>query len=211
MEDKLRDLLEKIKEMEQELLLEIQKKEKEFLYEVREKRVIFEREIRILHKHLVKKIPRYLIEARMQNILTAPVIWMCLIPAVLMDLVMCVFQSICFPIYGIPKVNRDDYIVMDRRYLAYLNPIEKMNCVYCSYFNGVAAYAREIGARTEQYWCPIKHARKLKSIHSRYDKFFHYGDGETYRAKLAEIRRSFDDLKEEQKSSEKDANDNQAG
>ena len=113
-----------------------------------------------------------------------------------MDLFLTAFQAVCFPVYGIPKVKREEYIVLDRIYLAYLNPIEKMNCLYCGYFNGVAAYVREIGARTEQYWCPIKNARKQKAVHSRYKNFIHYGDAKTYRAKLGEIRKDFDDLKE---------------
>jgi hypothetical protein len=202
MEDKLQGLLEKIRNLEKELLQEIQKKEDEFLYEIREKKVFFEREIRVRHKLLLKKVHRYLYEARIFNILTAPVIWACLIPAILMDLSLTLYQSICFPVYGIPKVKRDDYIVLDRQYLSYLNTIERMNCVYCGYFNGMVAYIKEIGARTEQYWCPIKHARKLKSVHSRYDHFFHYGDAESYRAKLNEIRSKFDDIKGGEKGPE---------
>ncbi|MGV7220747.1 MAG: hypothetical protein ACQ9MH_04390 [Nitrospinales bacterium] len=196
MEDKLQSLLDKIRNLEQELLQEIQKKEEEFLYEIREKKVIFEREIRVRHKLLLKRMHRYLYDAKLLNILTAPIIWACLVPAVLMDLSLTVFQSICFPVYGIPKVKRSDYIVLDRQYLSYLNPIEKLNCFYCGYFNGMASYIKEIGARTEQYWCPIKHARKLKTVHSRYDKFSHYGDAESYRGKLDEIRKDFDDIKD---------------
>ena len=196
MNDKLQSLLEKIRNLENELIQEIQTKEDEFLYEIREKKVLFEREIRARHKLLLKRIHRYLYEARILNILTAPVIWACIIPMVLIDISLTVYQMICFPVYGIPKVKRGDYIIMDRQYLAYLNTIEKLNCLYCGYFNGVASYIREIGARTEQYWCPIKHARKLKTIHSRYKKFFHYGDAETYRQKLNEIRKDFDDIKE---------------
>lgn len=29
------------------------------------------------------------------------------------------------------------YVVFDRRHLAYLNAIEKLNCAYCEYGNGV--------------------------------------------------------------------------
>jgi len=112
-----------------------------------------------------------------------------------MDLVMTVFQNVCFPVYGIPKVRRSDYVVIDRQHLSYLNLIERLNCVYCSYFNGVIAYSREIAGRTEQYWCPIKHARKIKSFHSRYKNFFDYGDAEGYRAKIEEVRRRFEDIK----------------
>jgi hypothetical protein len=43
-------------------------------------------------------------------------------------------------------------MIFDRTHLAYLNLVEKINCAYCSYGNGLAAYLREIAARTEQYW-----------------------------------------------------------
>jgi hypothetical protein len=85
--------------------------------------------------------------------------------------------------------------VIDRYALNYLNAMEKLNCVYCGYVNGLIAYVQEIAARTEQYWCPIKHARKIGSIHSRYNKFFEYGDGNEYRKKIETIRRDFEDLK----------------
>ncbi|MEE9258717.1 MAG: hypothetical protein V3U37_04160 [Nitrospinaceae bacterium] len=197
MDDKLQGLLEKIRLLEHELIAEIQKKEQEFFYEIHEKKIRFEKEIKKQHKELVKKIHRFLYDAAFLNILTAPVVWSCLIPAALMDLVLSVFQAICFPIYGIPRVRRGDYIVLDRRYLSYLNLIEKMNCFYCGYFNGVVGYVREIAGRTEQYWCPIKHARKIKSIHSRYKNFFDYGDGKGYRKRIEEVRRSFKDLSSE--------------
>jgi len=70
-----------------------------------------------------------------------------------------------------------------------------MNCVYCAYFNGIMGYTREIAGRAEQYWCPIKHARKTKSIHNRYKKIFDYGDASGYRAKIEEVRRGFDDIR----------------
>ena len=67
-----------------------------------------------------------------------------------------------------------------------LNVIEKLNCLYCSYFNGLMGYISEIAARTEQYWCPIRHASRLKSIHSRYQNFVEYGDSGTYRTNKEE-------------------------
>ena len=59
---------------------------------------------------------------------------------------------------------------------------------YCSYGNGLAAYFREIAARTEQYWCPIKHARRIKAAHGRYPLFFEYGDAESYIKGLERLR-----------------------
>jgi hypothetical protein len=104
------------------------------------------------------------------------------------------YQAICFPIYGIPKVKRADHLLDDRRVLPYLNIIEKINCSYCSYVNGMLSYAQEIAGRTEQYWCPIKHARKMTTLHSRYIKFLEFGDGEGYREKIETVRRDFEDL-----------------
>ena len=91
-------------------------------------------------------------------------------------------------------MQRREYILLDRRHLAYLNWVEKLNCEYCGYANGVLAWSGEIGARTEQYWCPIKHALRMKSMHSRYRMFFDYGDAEHYRQQIETLRRSFEDV-----------------
>lgn len=99
----------------------------------------------------------------------------------MLDLFVSTYQFICFPVYGIPKVRRSNYMVFDRYHLAYLNMLEKLNCSYCSYGNGVIAYAREIASRTEQYWCPIKHARRLIGAHPRYALFADYGSAEGFR------------------------------
>jgi hypothetical protein len=195
MNDKLTKILDEMRKLEHQLILELQKGEEEFFYSVKHKRVKFEREVKARHRQMAKRIRHYLKEAEILNILTAPVIWSCLFPAVFMDMVLSFYQAVCFPIYGIPKVNRKDYIVIDRHYLSYLNGLEKINCVYCGYFNGLIGYVQEIAARTEQYWCPIKHARKTRFVHDRYSKFFDYGDGVSYRKNIESVRRAFDDLK----------------
>ena len=192
--DKLQNLFQEMKALEQELLLELQKKQEEFFYKIKGKRVYFEAATRLYHKTLVTRVHAYLFNASFLNILTVPVIYSCLLPAVLLDVMVSLFQAICFRVYGIPRVNRREYIVIDRHSLSYLNPIEKVNCVYCGYFNGLIGYVREVAARTEQYWCPIKHARRMASLHNRYDKFVEYGDGQAYRENLVKIRREFDDV-----------------
>jgi len=45
-------------------------------------------------------------------------------------------------------------------------------------------YTAEILARTEQYFCPIKHARKILGTHSRYNRFLDHGDADACEAKL---------------------------
>jgi hypothetical protein len=198
MDEKLDRLIAKIKELEQELRHELHRKQEAFLYRVERDTVRFEEEVKARHRKIIKKIHRYLLDASLLNILTVPVIWGCLPAALLLALTITVFQTVCFPVYGIPKVKRRQHIIIDRHALAYLNLIEKINCVYCGYVNGLISYVREIAARTEQYWCPIKHARRLGSIHSRYRYFFDYGDGENYRQRLEEVRRAFADINEEE-------------
>jgi len=149
----------------------------------------------VLERHRAMKthLLRYVAGARPLIVLTAPVIYALIVPLALLDLFITVYQFVCFPIYGIDKVSRGDYLVFDRRYLAYLNAIEKINCAYCSYANGLIGYVREIAARTEQYWCPIKHARKIVATHPLYGQFAEFGDPQGYRRELeraaADVRR----------------------
>jgi hypothetical protein len=195
MDDNLTVILENIRKLEHQLMLELKRGEDKFLYKVQKNRVKFEKEVKEQHRQLIKRIRHYIKDAAFLNILTAPVIWSCLIPAVFMDLVFSFYQMVCFPVYKIPKVDRNNYIVIDRHSLRYLNSVEKMNCIYCGYVNGLIGYVQEIAARTEQYWCPIKHARKIKFVHGRYSKFLDYGDGKSYRNNIESVRRTFDDIK----------------
>jgi hypothetical protein len=194
MATQLEVLLNKIKILENELIDELQKQEEEFSYEIRKRRVFFEKNVVIRHKEYAKQLFSYIRDAPLKHIVSAPFIWACIIPALLLDLTVSLYHWACFPLYGIPKVKRQDYIVFDRQYLNYLNAIEKINCAYCSYVNGLIAYVQEIAARTEQFWCPIKHARRIKTLHSRYRKFISYGDAEKYRAIVQVARHDFKDL-----------------
>jgi hypothetical protein len=133
--------------------------------------------------------PQYLRSAGLLNVLVSPVIYSLLLPMIVLDLWVTFYQHICFRAYGIPLVRRSTYILLDRRHLAYLNGIEKLNCIYCGYGNGVFAYAREVASRTEQFWCPIKHALRVRDPHQRYAKFLDYGDAEGYRSCLGDIRK----------------------
>jgi hypothetical protein len=185
------DLIRQIKELQEELEVEFKKKREEFEFIIEEKRVRFAEEVARQQRRLKIGWFRYLIKARPLNVLTAPVIYAGFIPFFLLDLFLWLYQSICFPVYGIPKAKRSDYLIFDREDLPYLNVIEKFNCFYCSYGNGLMAYGREIAARTEQYWCPIKHARRIKAAHDHYPRFFEYGDAESWQKGLERLRRHY--------------------
>jgi hypothetical protein len=196
MDNRLEELLERMRELQNELEEEYRSARDEF--EQRRVRLADE----FLRQQRAYKIGlfRFLGRSRPLAILTAPVIYLGWVPFLLMDLFVTVYQAVCFPVYRIPKVKRSDYLVFDRASLPYLNLIERFNCFYCSYGNGIAAYTREVAARTEQYWCPIKHARRIPLAHERYPDFFNYGDAEAFRAGLERLRRQY-----EETASERDA------
>ena len=132
-------------------------------------------------EHLRRGIIPYLRDYNWAVTLTAPVIYATFIALVILDVALTIYQWICFPAYRIEKVRRSEYVVIDRHQLAYLNVLEKLNCAFCGYANGLLAYGLEISSRTEQFWCPIKHAAQTRGTHHRTATFVDYDDGAAYR------------------------------
>lgn len=177
-----------IDQLQEEVEREIEERRDEFRYRIEQKRVVFEQSVIAQHRLLRMKVLKFLRESNIMTVVTAPIIYSLIVPAVLTDVFITFYQHICFRVYGIPMVRRGEYVVMDRKYLQYLNWIEKLNCIYCEYGNGVIAYAREVASRTEQFWYPIKHARKVKGAHERYYEFIEYGDAQDFQQKLSQHR-----------------------
>ena len=188
MNPKISELLDRIQQMELEIEQEMKRKRAELQADFEETRVRFEHEVLQQQARFKTGLLKYMLSANLPTALTAPVIYAVFFPMVLLDISVTVYQHICFRAYGIPRVKRSDYFVYDRSHLAYLNALEKINCAYCSYGNGLMAYAREIVARTEQYWCPIKHARKVMAAHPYYTGFVDFGDAQSYKDELENLR-----------------------
>ena len=188
MNPKIAELLDRIGQMESEIEQVMKTRRAELQADFEEKRIHFEEEILAQHKRFKMGLLTYMSSANWLSVVTAPIIYAVIFPMLLLDIAITVYQHICFRAYGIPRVVRGDYFVYDRSHLAYLNVIEKINCAYCSYGNGLMAYAREVVARTEQYWCPIKHARKVLVAHPYYNGFVDYGDAEGYQRELENLR-----------------------
>ncbi|MFZ9642419.1 MAG: hypothetical protein ACO29L_03080 [Candidatus Methylopumilus sp.] len=187
MNDRIRNLLAQMEAIEDELNKALQERQVHFNFSIKGKRVEFEQSVKEAHKQLKIGLMKWL-GNRPLNLVTAPIIYGMIFPMLLLDLCVSFYQATCFPIYKIAKVKRGDYIIFDRHHLSYLNWIEKSHCMYCTYGNGLLAYATEIVARTEQYFCPIKHARKMMGRHARYANFVEYGDASDYQAKLEQFR-----------------------
>ena len=185
-------LVDRIRALEAELDAELAKQRAKLAFGLERGRVVFEQEILRRHRELQVGLAKYILGARPLVVLTAPVIYAVIVPLALLDLFVTLYQAVCFPVYGIARVRRGDYLVFDRHHLAYLNALEKLNCAYFSYANGLVAYVREIASRTEEYWCPIKHARRTIGSHARYAGFEDYGDAEGFRRDLEAHRRSLE-------------------
>ena len=198
MNERIAGIIGNIHELEKQLELEFAKRRMELSFTVTGRVVKFEEHVLKRHRELKMRLSHYILGARPLMLITAPVIYSLILPFMLLDLFVTVYQWVCFPVYGMPLVRRSDYLVIDRGHLAYLNMIEKINCMYCGYGNGVIAYVREVASMTEQYWCPIKHARRVIATHDRYRQFVDYGDAENYRTELevlrAQVRQKRDDL-----------------
>ena len=92
----------------------------------------------------------------LRHTLSIPFIYWAWIWLIILDVFVEIYHRICFPLYWIPLVDRKKYFIYKRHKLEYLNIVDKFNCAYCSYWNWLMWYAKEIVAQTEKYWCWIK-------------------------------------------------------
>lgn len=188
MNDKIKEILEDIEEMKVKLAEEIDKQESHISYQIKNGYVTFEKEVMAKQKENMQHLISWFREVPLIHLLSSPIIYAMIIPAVLLDIILFIYQQTIFRIYKFKMIKRSDYMFFDHQYLGYLNPIEKLNCLYCSYFNGLMLYASAIAGRTELYFCPIKHAKKVVAQHEFYDAFLSYGDEEEFQKKLKELR-----------------------
>jgi hypothetical protein len=195
MNPQIEAMLETIRKMEHDIELELQRRREGLKVDFEARRVRFEQEVLAQHKRFKLGVLKYMLSSDIKSILSAPLIYAVFFPMVVLDLFVWVYQWVCFPLYGLARVERAPYFVFDRVHLGYLNIIEKINCAYCSYGNGLMAYAREVVGQTEQYWCPIKHARKVLNAHPYYMGFVDFGDAQAYRTELDVLRAKLAALK----------------
>lgn len=191
--DDLLSLVEQLRHLERSIENKLEARRKAMQVQIVGGRVKFERALTEQHRHLKTGLLRFLASSPLISYLTAPIIYSLIIPFALLDLFVSIFQAICFRAWNIARVNRADYIALDRHHLAYLNGIQKLNCSYCSYANGVIAFVRDVAARTEQFWCPIKHAVRVRGVHERYRDFIDFGDAEGFVKRSEDYRTRLQD------------------
>jgi hypothetical protein len=188
MNPKISELLDRIRRIEDEIEAELKRRRAELHADFEDRRVQFERAVLEQQRRFKAGLLHYVFTAELRHAVTVPFIYPVIVPLLLLDLFVMAYQAVCFPLYGIERVRRRDYLVFDRAHLAYLNLLEKVNCAFCSYGTGLAAFVTEVIGRTEQYWCPIKHARRSLRAHPYYSRFLDFGDAEGYRRELKSLR-----------------------
>lgn len=118
-----------------------------------------------------------------RHIISIPFIYAMLVPLVLLDITIEIYHRVCFQLYGLQRINRSEYIKIDRHKLKYLSWYEKINCAYCGYANGLLPYCAKIAAETEKYWCGIKHNKQKQENFrepSHHKSFVKYGDEKAF-------------------------------
>jgi hypothetical protein len=193
MKDTIRDILAKIESLNTELREEYDRLSKEYGFYFEKKKVIFLDQFKRKNKTFKFPTWRYVISTNIRHFLSMPFIYGMIVPAVILDITLTIYQYTAFSLYRIPYVKRSDFFIYDRRFLDYLNLIQKLNCLYCSYVNWLFAYAVEIGARTERYWCPLKAAHKPRFSHGWYKDFADYGNPEEWKEKCSHNAETFKD------------------
>jgi hypothetical protein len=148
MNDRISQILAQMVAPEEDLRIAVHEQESKMFFQIKGKRVEFESSVKAAHRKLKQNFFRWLITNRPQNLITGPIISAMIVPLMMLDLCVSFYQWACFPIYGVKKVKRSDYLVFDRRHLAYLNFIKKFHCTYCEYGDGLMSYMTEILART---------------------------------------------------------------
>lgn len=119
------------------------------------------------------------------TLVATPFIYAMIIPLLVFDLCVEVYQRVVFPLLGLPLLSRREYIRLDRHRLPYLNPFQKAGCLYCGYANGLLQYASRIAAETEKVFCPIQH-QSGKKFHppAHHIDFAPYGDAKEFQRKM---------------------------
>lgn len=189
-------ILQEIENKRKELAEEYERIKKKYNFEYIKWKITFSKEQKLENKKKKRSFWQTTKSTTFREYLSIPFIYSMMIPAVILDLFLFMYQQTAMRLYRIPLVKRSDYITLERKHLDYLNWVEKLNCIYCSYVNWLFAYAVEIAWRTEKYWCLIKHAKKMTSSHNWEKYFADYGDADWFKEVFRKNQEFYQDEKE---------------
>ena len=118
------EILERLGQAEDDLEKAFAERREAMAFLLRGRKAVFDARIAALHRALRTGTWAYVRRARPSVVLSAPFILAVAAPLAVLDLFVTVYQAVCFPVHGLKKVPRGDFIVFDRAQLGYLNAIE---------------------------------------------------------------------------------------
>lgn len=127
MDSQIKKILVKIDELNESLKKEHLRVAQKYGFLVQKKKVIFLEKIRKQNKRFRMPAWKYVFPKSLRHLVSIPFIYSMIIPALILDIFITIYQSAAFPLYGIPRVKRSEYFVYDRRFLDYLNVIQKVH------------------------------------------------------------------------------------
>jgi hypothetical protein len=188
-DEEINRLIEHLRSIEDQIERKFEQRRAALQYRIENKKIVFAKDVLEQQRRFRVGLIAYLRSSSLSQLVCMPVVYGLIAPLALLDIGVWFYQRVCFPLWELPRVERADYVAFDRHRLVYLNSLQKLNCLYCSYANGVIALVREVASQTEQYWCPIKHAVRMRKTHDRYRNFLEYGDAEGFQRKSEDYRR----------------------
>jgi hypothetical protein len=110
------------------------------------------------------------------RVVSAVVITSMIIPLLFVDAFCSFYHAVYFRLNEIPLIPRKKYIIIDRGRLLKLNWVQRWNCIYCDYANGLIAWTKAVINTTEIYNCAIKHGsaeynQEYQKDYFEYDSF----------------------------------------
>lgn len=130
-------------------------------------------------------------EKQLTNIkylLSTPFIYGMIVPMLFFHILIEIYHRVCFYLYDMEYIDYRNHFRFDRHRIGGISPLQKFNCIYCEYGNGLASFTKEVIGKTEAFWCPIKHEDSPESPHAYYQQFMEYGNGRNFEEKRETVR-----------------------
>lgn len=143
-----------------------------------EKFLKFKNKIEYKNPYLINPKSKMIMQIR--YLISTPFIYGMLIPMIIFHILIELYHRIVFSLYDIEYVDYKQHFIFKRYKLNKLTLLQKINCIYCEYGNGLASYIKSIIGKTEVYWCPIKNGRNKNFTHEYYNKFIDVDNVENF-------------------------------
>ena len=113
MDPHIGEFMARIRELEQRIEQEAQERRQQWQADFESRKVRFEAEVLAQQKRFRMGLMRYVLSADWRSVLSVPFIYPVIVPLLLLDVSVTVYQWVCFPLYRIPRVKRSHYFVFD--------------------------------------------------------------------------------------------------